>query len=82
MHDDSNPQKKGKQSNIVEEKVLAVSITLITSKGNLPDKEEETFKFYGESDTDDCVSFSDNELTNLLYIECLLDSGTTSHIFN
>jgi len=36
----------------VEEEVSAVSIAPIISKGSLPEKEEETFKFYGESDTD------------------------------
>jgi len=81
-HDDSNPQNKVKQSNIVEEEVSAVSIALITSKGSLSEKEEETFKFYRELDIDNCVSFSNNELTNPLYIECLPDSGTTSHVFN
>jgi len=66
----------------VEEEVLAVSIAPISSTGSLPEKEEKTFKFYRESDIDNCVSFSDNELTNPLYIECLLDSRTTFHIFN
>jgi len=46
----SNPQKKGKQSNIVEEEVSVVSIALITSKESLSEKDEETFKFYGELD--------------------------------
>jgi hypothetical protein len=81
---EENPQKKGKynQTNVVKEKVSAVAIAEVEPIKNSPDNEEEMYKFYKASDIEDCVSFSENEMTHPLYIDCLPDSGITSHIFN
>jgi hypothetical protein len=78
---DDNPQKKGKynQTNVVDEEVAIAEVKPVK---NSPENEKEMYKFYKASDIEDCVSFSENEMTRHLYIECLPDSGTTSHVFN
>jgi hypothetical protein len=81
-NNDNNPPKKGKYSNVVEEEESAVSIEHSVPTEHSPNLEEEMYKFYEASDIEDCVSFDDNEITHPLYIECLPDSGTTSHVFH
>jgi hypothetical protein len=49
---------------------------------NPPNNEEEMYKFYEASDIEDYVSFSENDNLLPLYIECLPDSGSTSHVFH
>ena len=44
-------------------------------------EEEEQYEFYNNTDVDYDVFYSDNEMMCPMYIECLADSGTTSHIF-
>jgi hypothetical protein len=44
--------------------------------------EEELPVLYKASDVEDTVSFASNDYMLPLYIECLMDIGTTSHIFN
>jgi transposase InsO family protein len=44
--------------------------------------EEEAFDFYEPSDVEDVVHYSDNDMTRPMYIDCLADTGTTSHVFN
>jgi gag-polypeptide of LTR copia-type len=79
---DTNLRKKEKYSNVVQGEESAVVIALIAPKKSSPQKEEETFRFYGESDLEDCISLDNNEIISPLYIKCLPDSGTTSHIFS
>jgi hypothetical protein len=79
---DNRPQKKGKWSNVVDEEESAVSIEQGASIENPPNNEEEMYKFYEASDIEDYVSFSENDNLLPLYIECLPDSGSTSHVFH
>jgi hypothetical protein len=77
-----NLKKRGKYSNAVEEEEeSAVMIEQTAFIESSPVYEKETYKFLEASDLEDCVSFSDNETLHPLYIECLPDSGTTSHVF-
>jgi hypothetical protein len=79
---DNRPQKKGKWSNVVDEEESAMSIEQGAHIENPPNNEEEMYKFYEASDIEDYVSFSENDNLLLLYIECLPDSGSTSHVFH
>jgi hypothetical protein len=58
---------------------LAVEIALTALKESTSHKEEETFRFYKESD---CVSISNNEINSPLYIKCLSNSSTMPHVFS
>ena len=78
----TNSRKKEKYSHVVQGEESAVVIAPIAPKESLPQKEEETFRFYGESDIEDCISLDENEIISPLYIDCLPDSGTTSHVFS
>jgi len=79
-----NPRKKGKFNNVSVQEESAVAIKEIATDSILdqPTDEEETYKANDTSELDDCVSFSENENLLPLYVDCLPDSGSTSHIFN
>ena len=42
----------------------------------------DTTELYNISDNEDCVSFYKNDDDLSLYVKCLADTGTTSHVFN
>ena len=47
--------------------------------------EDENFDFYEPSDVEESVHYfadGDNNMTCPMYVDCLADTGTTSHIFN
>lgn len=78
QENNNNPQKKGKYSNVVQGEELAVVI----AKESSSQKKKKTFRFYSKSDLEDCISLDDNEIIFPLYIECLPDSETMSHVFS
>ena len=41
-----------------------------------------TTELYNISDNEDCVSFYENDDDLSLYVKCLANTGTTSHVFN
>ena len=46
---------------------------------------DENFDFYEPSDAEESVHYfvnGDNDITCLMYVDCLADTRTTSHIFN
>ena len=47
--------------------------------------EDENYDFYEPSDAEESVHYfadGDNDMTRPMYVDCLADTGTTSHVFN
>ena len=73
-------EEEQEQSAMIIDETVTDPIPVTTTK--TPSiKEEEVYVFYELSDMEDIVSISENEINCPMYIECIADTGTTSHVF-